>query len=311
MTSASQVVSGRAFEYAIARALQQVSGAEIEKGTVSDTALAAYRLETRSSGMDTAAWEAAKFLDSCDTRIREATLIQMQPDKAGATGDVRDIVMCCGKEQIGISAKQNHDAVKHSRLSSSIDFGKRWADIPVSDDYWKQIKPIFAELSDLKEQKALFRDIKNKDARIYLPVLTAFEDEFKRLCEKHAQKFIEPVFKYLIGRHDFYKIVGRPKDKEVRVQSYNLNGSLKWGWKWKIPTHVVDVSRQPRSLSTLRVTLEGGWLIKFRLHSARSKVEPSLKFDIRLAGMPSEFTSHQIPLDARNSVDVCDRSAEN
>jgi hypothetical protein len=34
------------------------------------------------------------------------------------------------KWEIGVSAKNNHNAVKHSRLSSDIDFGK-WLNIKV------------------------------------------------------------------------------------------------------------------------------------------------------------------------------------
>ena len=296
MGAVKQVDNGRAFEYAIALAVQRVSKAEIEEGIASDATLTSYRIAARTSEMDIAASKAVNFLAQSDQRITKTNLIRMQTDKAGAIGDVRDIIMECGRDEIGISAKQNHDAVKHSRLSANIDFGESWAGIPVSDFYWKQTNPIFDELVELKKRKVLFRDIKKKGATIYLPVLTAFEDEFKRLCEQHSTKFIEPVFRYLIGNYDFYKIIGRPKAEEVRIQSHNLNGSLKWGWKWKIPTHIVDVSRIRGSYSTLRVTLEGGWLITFRLHSASKKVEPSLKFDIRLAAMPAEFTSHQIPL---------------
>ena len=32
--------------------------------------------------------------------------------------------------------------------------------------------------------------------------------------------------------------------------------------------------------------MDNGWQISFRIHSASSKVEPSLKFDIQLVGQP-------------------------
>jgi hypothetical protein len=52
----------------------------------------------------------------------------MQPDQSGGFGDVRDVVIASRKTawQIGISAKHQHEALKHSRLSPRIDFGQQW-----------------------------------------------------------------------------------------------------------------------------------------------------------------------------------------
>ena len=54
--------------------------------------------------------------------------LEFQKDGAGVKGDVRDIVI--RREdiewEIGLSIKHNHDAVKHSRLSHKLDFGKEW-----------------------------------------------------------------------------------------------------------------------------------------------------------------------------------------
>lgn len=57
--------------------------------------------------------------------------LEFQKDGAGVKGDVRDIVI--RREdiewEIGLSIKHNHDAVKHSRLSHKLDFGKEWFDM--------------------------------------------------------------------------------------------------------------------------------------------------------------------------------------
>ena len=59
---------------------------------------------------------------------------------------MRDIVIQINGTEIGISAKHNHQAVKHSRLSDKIDFGKEWGGHPVSSRYWKAVKPIFEDM---------------------------------------------------------------------------------------------------------------------------------------------------------------------
>ncbi|QMV47058.1 HaeIII family restriction endonuclease [Wolbachia pipientis] len=72
-----------------------------------------------------------------DARVTNARSILLQDDGVGIQGDVRDIVIEVPKGQIGISAKYNHAAIKHSRLSDKIDFGKEWTDHPCGEKYFK------------------------------------------------------------------------------------------------------------------------------------------------------------------------------
>lgn len=52
--------------------------------------------------------------------------ISLQSDDAGIAGDVRDVLVIRKSIdwEIGISVKHNHYALKHSRLSMDLDFGK-------------------------------------------------------------------------------------------------------------------------------------------------------------------------------------------
>lgn len=61
-------------------------------------------------------------------------LLEPQKDDSGIAGDVRDIVIKRNDIdwEIGLSIKHNHEAIKHSRLSHKLDFGKEWFDIPCS-----------------------------------------------------------------------------------------------------------------------------------------------------------------------------------
>ncbi len=155
----------------------------------------------------------------------------------------------------------------------------------------------------LAESKACIRGFKGqaravfsrytRQGRYYLPMLAAFEDELRRLCEDYAKQFISPFFQYLVGTKDYYKVVCFPD--RASITSVNINGTLKWGKRWKMPSRIEQIRRKPSSNSTLLVTFEGGWQLSFRLHSARSMVEPSLKFDIQFIGMPQNVARHEIP----------------
>ncbi|NMA66806.1 MAG: HaeIII family restriction endonuclease, partial [Clostridiaceae bacterium] len=99
----------------------------------------------------------------------------LQEDAAGITGDVRDLIAIRNQIgwQIGISCKHNHNAVKHSRLSRTIDFGDRWFGIPCSPQYFDTITPIFDELAELRDNGYLWSQIHNKEEAVYIPILEA------------------------------------------------------------------------------------------------------------------------------------------
>jgi len=53
--------------------------------------------------------------------------LEIVSDLQGQSGDVRDVlaIRSLQKWEIGVSAKNNHRAVKHSRLSNDINFGEK------------------------------------------------------------------------------------------------------------------------------------------------------------------------------------------
>ena len=292
-----QTVSGKAFEYQLGVHLAdrlKIPFISSSEKTVGERAFG-LRLPTEQVKLVRAADEASVFVICHDSRFKNAASVELQDDIKGKQGDVRDLVVkIAGGVQIGISAKNRHDAIKHSRLSDKIDFGKEWAGYPVSSAYKKMIGPVFQDLREKKKQAMLFREIPDKVTRYYLPILIAFEDELQRLCESYGQDFVRRMFQYLLGTYDFYKII---KDNgTVAIQSFNMGGSLSWGKKWKIPDRIEAITRKRDSLSTLIVSFVGGWQLSFRIHNASSKVEPSLKFDIRFIGLPQSVARHEITL---------------
>lgn len=241
--------------------------------------------------------------------ISESDVLQLEivSDKEGQTGDVRDVlaIRSLQKWEIGISAKNNHRAVKHSRLSNDINFGQKWLGFPCSSAYFAEIKPIFNNLAELRTaSKATqkWSTLGDYHSSVYVPVLDAFKKELVRLDQENPGIVAEKLVEYLIGNQDFYKII-KGKSK-VEIQAYNLHGTLNLPFegikpkfkiqRLKLPNRLIEVVYQDNSKTTLLVTLSEGWQISFRIHNASSRIEPSLKFDINLVSAPHSLFINQL-----------------
>lgn len=224
--------------------------------------------------------------------------LEFQKDGAGIIGDVRDIVISRDgiKWEIGLSIKHNHDAVKHSRLSHKLDFGKEWFDIPCSKEYWNTVNPIFDMLKIEKNKGTRWSEINKKEESVYIPLLNAFMSEINTAYKKDnsmPRKMIE----YLIGVKDYYKIVSRDNKKLTLIHTFNMHDTLNKPSEHKIsaitvpivelPTRLIALDFKPDSSNTIEMFLDNGWQLSFRIHNASSKVEQSLKFDIQFIGMPT------------------------
>ncbi|HFI0635337.1 TPA: HaeIII family restriction endonuclease [Streptococcus suis] len=243
---------------------------------------------------------------------QELVTLSILVDKSGGDGDVRDIVFIKGETdwEIGISCKHNHHALKHSRLSNDIDFGLKWLGLPVSRDYFEAIKPVFTRLAMLRDEtkhldkaeQHKWTMFENKEVEIYLPVLEAFKFELLRLYEQD-QDVPKLLIEYLLGRKDFYKVIAKDKERKTIVQAFNLNDTLSINYqtirpKTKVkglstvlPTRIFSLDYKRGSKNTLELIMDNGWSISFRIHNASSRVEPSLKFDIQLIGIPQSVTN--------------------
>lgn len=54
-----------------------------------------------------------------------------------------------------------------------------------------------------------------------------------------------------------------------------------------LPTELVALQWKKGSTNTVEMYLNNGWQLDFRIHNASSQVQPSLKFDVQLIGMPA------------------------
>ena len=289
----TQTRSGKAFEYALAEAFAKYFGLEVT-GPNLPTLRGYFTSSADIQRMEEAALKVVDYLVRNDTNITNTTSVRVQADAAGRKGDVRDVILGTLDGDVGLSAKRNNEALKHSRLSNRIDFGALWGGHPVSEEYWGRIRPIFDTLALYREDDVNFKDIEDKEEHIYVPVLSAFLDEFTRLSSEHGEHFIRNVFEYLVGSFDFYKVM--LLRKRVVVQPFNLRGTLGWGRRWRTPKRILDASWEPNSSNKVKITFDQSWALTFRLHNARTKAEPSLKFDVNLVGVASYATGRDIEL---------------
>ncbi len=227
----------------------------------------------------------------------EELLLEFQKDDKGTKGDVRDIVIKRSNIQweVGLSIKHNHEAVKHSRLSHKLDFGNEWYEIPCSNEYWKNVTPIFDMLKAKKAKGSKWSDLADKDESVYVPILKAFMDEVQ-LAYSKDEKVPQKMVEYLIGIEDYYKVVSHDSKRLTMIHSFNMHNTLNKPSELKVsaitvpvvelPTELVTIKFKKNSTNTVEMYLDNGWQLSFRIHNASTKVEPSLKFDVQFIGMP-------------------------
>lgn len=315
---AKQTITGKAFEYALLNAflerLQTITTVSVIENEPLKTAKKCFETfnNTDKGLYNLNASFAVNFLIDLEPRLsnginkNDVLQLEIVSDKQGQIGDVRDVlaIRSLQKWEIGISAKNNHRAVKHSRLSNDINFGEKWLGVSCSPEYFSEIKPIFDELAKLRTaSKATqkWSTLGDYHSTVYVPILNAFKKQLLQLDKENPGIVAQRLVEYLIGNQDFYKVIkGRNK---VEIQAYNLHGTLSLPFesikpklklqKLKLPNRLIEIVYQDNSQTTLLVSLTEGWQISFRIHNASSRIEPSLKFDINLVSSPHTlFVNH-------------------
>lgn len=235
---AIQTRNGKAFEYACLKAIYDEFSISQSVSIVSSLALSKaktfYEAATHDeiNKMDKAAKAAIRVICRYEPQIENSDkniplYLSIQDDAQGIAGDVRDVI-CIRKQnkwEIGISCKHNHAAVKHSRLSLTIDFGLLWLNHSCSHDYFREIKPLFDTLQEMKNKEVLWHDIADKEDSIYVPLLNAFIKELKKIDSQYPKEAPPALVKYLLGRNDFYKVIAHDASKTTTLEGKMVN---KW-----------------------------------------------------------------------------------
>ncbi|GAA8980485.1 hypothetical protein BTM258_04340 [Helicobacter pylori] len=299
---------GRAYEYAWCLALEQklsvFKKVIVDKQNGFNACYRAY--ESLEKSLQERYLESAKqgvlLLLDCEPLLSEVIgssqngiTLSLQKDKLGEIGDVRDILIYFDRFCIGLSIKHNHDVLKHSRLSKDLDFGEKWLGVGVSQNYKDTIKPLFERLENAKKEGMLWRDFPNKEQEIYAPLLQAFKKEVLRIDEDEKNKVPQKMVEYLLGKYDFYKAILLEREQKTKLEAYHFHNTLNRSVKnkpkriiplSKLPTRMIYFDFKPKSFNTLELVLNEGWSFSLRIHNASSRVEPSLKFDIKLLSKP-------------------------
>ena len=209
---ATQVLTGKAFEYALLlefyERLKNLTSVTIIDNEPLKNAKKCFESfdEPEQSTYRITSSAAVNFLLDIEPRlsngISEHDTLQLEivSDQQGQTGDVRDVLLIRSLQnwEIGISAKNNHRAVKHSSLSNSIDFGEKWLGIPCSKEYFEEIESIFSMLESIKkkDKSTKWTSIENMHQKVYIPILEAFRKELLRLDKENPVIVAESIVQY-------------------------------------------------------------------------------------------------------------------
>jgi len=303
---------GRAYEYicllTLEKQISKYRDVDIEKNSSYEAARTAWysideALQITLFQSANAAVETIFAMEPLITEDGDDQLdLKIQKDSEGEAGDVRDILIIRRNIQweIGLSIKHNHFAVKHSRLSPTIDFGEKWFGVPCSDIYWDSVNPIFSFLKEQKKNGLKWSELDDKERDVYIPLLNAFINEIKDSYKRHSE-IPKKMVEYLLGEFDFYKVISIDNKRITQIQTYNLRGTLNQPSnieKAKItvpisslPTRIISLDFKPDSSNTVELYMDNGWQFSFRIHNASTLVENSLKFDIQIIGMPATIIS--------------------
>jgi hypothetical protein len=319
MSNQSSIL-GKAYEYAAIKALHDlvIGHRAVEMVDSESLRLAKSRFENEidslkqlemsksaKAGIEKILKLESKILEESSSPVR----LHLQADLAGIAGDVRDILIERAdiNWETGISVKHNHEALKHSRLSKTIDFGYKWYDMPVSPGYWEKVNPIFEDLEDKKRSNLAWSALPDKEGSYYIPLLGAFLDEITLALSANSKKVVSGLITYLLGSddRDYYKLIHSKSPRVAKVVPFNLLGTLQKGMKDEsgtdlieklpLPTSIISLGIRPGSQTTADILLDNNWSMSFRIHNASTLVEPSLKFDVQLSGEPEQLKVFDCP----------------
>lgn len=94
--------------------------------------------------MERAANRIVEFLLEYEPWLRNEELIVEHVKAIRGTTDVSDVVLSTPHKSIGLSLKSNHDAVRHPRVSPTIDIAQNWLGIQTDNQYTLEIVVIFS-----------------------------------------------------------------------------------------------------------------------------------------------------------------------
>lgn len=348
----SNVINGKAFEYASMielykelrkngwkaeqlKVLEDKNYRNVENAyqlvTIEEDDIEGSNFEYQVNNFNRAAHVAARYLYKVEPILNCSRdlygVISAMPDSAGIKGDVRDIDITIYSDktrvkeikEIGISCKNNHEAVKHPRITENPDFAQEWTkgEFHCSSCFLENMEEILQVVDEYAIQYNKWSEVEDKMEKIYYPIVKLFVEEIKRLGMVHegmtieqqekAERFTHLFFEYMFGGQDFYKIIKDDQSQATKIYPYNMHGTLMnpyEGYKNNqavqsitMPNEIVEVRIKPKSKTTIEVYFDQ-WIITMRLHNADSIIKrTSLKFDVQIKAQPRKVMGTILPWD--------------
>ena len=246
--------------------------------------------------------------------------IKVQASASGKTGDVRDvvIVICDNKkrdkviQEIGISCKNNHEAVKHPRITKDFDFVSQYTNdlYKCGNEFIERLKSVAAVVDGLAGKHRVWNNVPTElKNTVYCDIVEAYIEEIYSQAvsitdDEKKEKFASSFFEYMFGQYDFYKVIKMDKKKTVKLQPYNIHGNLRKAYhgeksnqsssKANVPKEIVLVRKKPNSKTTLEIHFEN-WIISMRIHNADGPIKmTSLKWDVQIIAQPHTISIGEI-----------------
>jgi len=311
----------------IQRAYQMIEGSDEDEND--EDSIEMVRVETQTNMYNRAAKVAARYIRMVEPILKGSNdlygVICAMPDSAGIKGDVRDIDFAIYKDknrtevinEIGISCKNNHEAVKNPRITENPDFANIWTDgaFHCSTEFMNEMKDILNTIDEYKERYVKWSVVEDKHDVIYYPIIKLFVTEIKKLGvvnesdtderQEAAKQFSGLLFEYMFGKQDFYKFIKDDNSNATKVYPYNMHGSLMKAYGGNkneqavqsitMPQEIVEVRIKPKSKTTIEIYFDQ-WIISMRLHNADTKItRTSLKFDVQIKAQPRKVMGTILP----------------
>lgn len=312
----SEERSGTAFEYALALSIERNTTATMVPSPAIDRTRNKYAqlLPGKQLQLTKCADRAATYLLEADERLNSnepMTICFNSSRNAQVHHDVRDLIVKSDSFTLGISCKVNNSDLRHSRLSGTADFVREWglSRSGASNTYWEGVKPTFNRLRQMNSQGLRWDDVypgepklrnQHKLSSVVAPVLDCWEEEMLKLMQKVPDLALT-LARYLLGSRSYWKIVAtvpaqESKPSSVGIQRFNLEGDMP-GKLLSMPSQILGLTTKVGSASRERiVTCNNDFAFGFRLHTAESKVIPSLKFAVKGRRFPPDLHTVHLKL---------------
>lgn len=295
---------GYSFEYSTIVEGQKILNANIEPRTqtwINDKGIEKYNSITsdEQQAMLDASNAIVNFLIEYEPWIQQKETEITYVGTIRGSNDVSDVRFSNIQNSFGVSLKSNHDAVRHPRISPTIDIARQWLGAPTDQQYMDEIRQIIENFFSYCSYNNITRynqlDKNKLDSILYRPVTESFALMLHRVFTKsQGSEAIAYFLGYLIGNKNFYKAKADFNNREITIEAYDITGALGTKGRLKMPSrcHEVLVETGRNGMHNyISITFDQGWQLKMRLHNAERNIQNSLKWDVRFIGTPHDAWS--------------------